>query len=175
MSNPYRLYRALYKLRKVIFEIVNLEIKWRGVKMIEAKILTSGNRELINFITREYSAEKMKSKEGLLLKIERLEEMDEQTLKLCINRIRSLEEFYDPAKSLSAVIGVFTAFFIVLGVFFEEIGLPWYLDRILALGSLALAFIVSARDVIEMRLKKSNAVYFKGLLEYVLERKKENK
>lgn len=139
--------------------------------MIEEKILTSNNKELIKFIMREYSAEKMKSKEGLLLNIERLEEMDEKTLKLCINRIRSLEEFYDPAKSLSAVIGVFTAFFIVLGVFFEEIGLPWYLDRILALGSLALAFIVSARDVIEMRFKKSNAVYFKGLLEYVLERK----
>ncbi len=150
---------------------MNLEVNWRGVKVIAEKILTSDNRELIHFITREYSSEKMKSKEGLFLKLERLEEMDEKTLKLCINRIRSLEEFYDPAKSLSAVIGIFTAFFIVLGVFFEDIGLPWYLNRILALGSLALAFIVSARDVIEMRLKKSNAVYFKGLLEYVLEKK----
>lgn len=161
----------MLKLREVILKIMNLEVNWRGVKVIAEKILTSDNRELIHFITREYSSEKMKSKEGLFLKLERLEEMDEKTLKLCINRIRSLEEFYDPAKSLSAVIGIFTAFFIVLGVFFEDIGLPWYLNRILALGSLALAFIVSARDVIEMRLKKSNAVYFKGLLEYVLEKK----
>lgn len=170
MVNCWSLHR-LQKLREVILEIMNLEVKWRGVKVIAEKILTSDNRELIHFIMREYSSEKMKSKEGLFLKLERLEEMDEKTLKLCINRIRSLEEFYDPAKSLSAVIGIFTAFFIVLGVFFEDIGLPWYLDRILALGSLALAFIVSARDVIEMRLKKSNAVYFKGLLEYVLEKK----
>ncbi|MGE1043821.1 hypothetical protein ACQGRZ_27205 [Bacillus wiedmannii] len=145
------------------------------------KILFSSNKELISYITNNYLCEgfndfnelKKKEKELLMLEVD--------VIKHCLIRLESLEEIYDTSKGETSgftLLGVFCTFvlkdYISIFVSYEKHPILFTIGQLSMFAMISYLLIFILRKTGLDSKNRSKIIYFKKLLEYVLEIKESN-
>lgn len=152
-----------------------------SVNELTKKILFSSNKELLKFITNNYLCEgfndfnemKKKEKELLVLEVD--------VIKHSLIRLESLEEIYDTSKGETSgftLLGVFCTFilkdYIAIFISYEKHPI------LFGIGQLSMFIMISYLLIFILKKagmdskNRSKIIYFKKLLEYVLEIKESN-
>ncbi|MGM2833140.1 hypothetical protein ACS2TZ_30635 [Bacillus cereus group sp. Bce025] len=152
-----------------------------NVNELTKKILFSSDKELLKFITKNYLCESFNNFNEMKKKEKELLVLDVDVIKHCLIRLESLEEIYDTSKGAAGgftLLGVFCTFvlkdYISIFVKYEEHPI------LFGIGQFAMFVMISYLCISILRKlgfdskNRSKIIYFKKLLEYVLEIKDVN-
>lgn len=128
-------------------------------------LLAGSSEEIQELLDKKYMYTNYKKADQLISDLEDISNLDRKTLEISIIRLKSMEELYDPSKSVTIIIGIivimlsaYTDFF---GDLFKDIVII-FISKVVVFGG---ALIWLAEQIQKMRFKKCKLLYFKGLLE----------
>lgn len=152
-----------------------------NVGELTKKILFSSDKELLKFITKNYLCESFNDFNDMKEKEKELLALDKDVIKHCLIRLESLEEIYDTSKGASGgftLLGVFCTFvlkdYISIFVKYEEHPILFGIGQFVMFVMISYLCIFILRRLGSDSENRSKIIYFKKLLEYVLENKKIN-
>ncbi|MDP7979917.1 hypothetical protein [Bacillus multifaciens] len=142
------------------------------------KILLSSNEELIVFIEKNFTFEKMDDFSDIKKKEEMLFKLEIDVIRHCLFRLESLEEIYDTSKGASSgfnLIGVICGFilkdYIAIFINPKDHQILYFFGQVIMFGMISYMLVKILKKMNKTSKDKSKIIYFKRLLEYILNEK----